>query len=55
MTRWLPAFSILVVVERIYRYHLKLNYKKKKNITFLQHFLKIFRIKIKLSMFKEKK
>ena len=54
MTRWLPASSILVVVERIYRYQLKLNYQKK-NITFFQHFFKIFRIKIKLPMFQEKK
>ena len=37
MTRWLPAFSILVV-GRIYRYQLNLNYQQKKQNLFVTLF-----------------
>ena len=32
ITRWLLTMSILVVIERIYRYHLKSNYLKKHKV-----------------------
>ena len=49
ITRWLPTTSILVVIERIYRYQFKSNYLKK--INFLRYFYLIFRIDIKFWMF----
>ena len=37
LTRWLPSSSILVLIERIYRYQFKLNYLKNHRL-FALHF-----------------
>ena len=45
LTRWLPTTSILVVLERIYRYQFKSNYLKNHKF-FAAFFFCIFRIYI---------
>ena len=46
VTRWLPTASILAVIERIYRYHFKLNYLKNHRLfaAFLLNFWNLYTI-----------
>ena len=53
ITCWLPTTSILVLIERIYRYEIKLNYLK--NRKFFPVFFCIFGIRIIFLMFWQKK
>ena len=52
MTRWLPTTSIVVVIERIYRYQFKSNYLK--NNESFAYFFFIFGTYIKFPLFSKK-